>query len=544
MSTAAKKETASEGHGRQIGRVVCVSGSQVIVVAGQPGGGGGEAASGAFKKGALVKMLMPGTTVFGMVTGLSVPVPAADGRDETRLAELELIGESRVRHDGRPARFRRGITAYPALGDTVFSVGHADLASVYAPPAASTIRIGTVHQDRSRPVRIAPDELLGKHFALLGTTGCGKSCAVTLILKALLESHPNAHVVVLDPHNEYAKAFGASAEVLGPDTLNLPYWLLNGEEIASVILGAKHDLRNTDTICAILNEFIPIAKRAFMKSGYEDVPITVNTPVPYRLSDLTALLDETMGRLDKPDSLAPYRWLKARLEVLCADSRFAFMFGGIAVQDNMARILARIFRIPAEGRPLSIIDLSGVPSEVLNIVVSVLCRMTFDFALWSRGAQPILLVCEEAHRYAPADASLGFEPTKEALARIAKEGRKYGVALGMVSQRPSELAPGILSQCNTTFAFRLTSLRDQEIVRGVTADSAYGLLDFLPSLGDAEAVVVGEGVPLPLRLTFDQLPPEEQPRSGTASFSSSWQDGGYGEDFVAEVVERWRRQQR
>jgi DNA helicase HerA-like ATPase len=251
-----------------------------------------------------------------------------------------------------------------------------------------------------------------------------------------------------------------------------------------------------------------------------------------------------MGRLEKPESLTPYRWLKGRLEVLCADSRFAFMFGGISVHDTMVKILSRLFRIPVRGKPVTIIDLSGVPSEVLNVVVSVLCRMTFDFALWSRGAQPILLVCEEAHRYAPANPALGFEPTKEALARIAKEGRKYGVSLCIVSQRPSELAPGILSQCNTTFAFRLTSLRDQEIVRGLTTDGAHGLLDFLPSLGDAEAIVAGEGVTLPLRLRFDPLPAERQPHSGSARFSSSWQRASRDEAFVAEVVERWRRQER
>ncbi len=525
----------------QIGRVVCVSGSQVIVIidpVGEPGD-----VSGLLKKGGLVKMRMPGTRVFGMVTGLSVPVPAHGVGAEIRLAELELIGEVKDgRRDGRS--FRRGIRIYPALGDAVWSVTTGDLAEVYAPSARSTIRIGTIHQDQSRPVFVSPDDLLGKHFAILGTTGCGKSCAVTLILKAILEQHPNAHVVVLDPHDEYAQAFGESAEVLGQETLQLPYWFLNSEEIASVILGPKHALGNADAICAILNEFIPAAKRAYQKGEDPGLPITVNTPVPYRLSDLNRLLDTTMGRLEKPENLAPYRWLKSRLEVLATDSRFAFMFGGIAVQDNMAKILSRILRIPVEGKPISIVDLSGVPSEILNIVVSVLCRMTFDFALWSRASQPILLVCEEAHRYAPADARSGFEPTKEVLARIAKEGRKYGVSLCMISQRPSELAPSILSQCNTTFAFRMTGLRDQEIVRGITADSAYGLLDFLSSLGDAEAVVVGEGVPLPLRVCFDRLPPEQQPRSGTACFSERWQEDAETEIFVAEVVQHWRRQQR
>ena len=533
----------SEAGEQQVGRVVCVSGSQVVVVI--EAAEGAEAAPLPLHKGSLVKMAAPDGTIFGIVSGLSIPVPgrAAEG-GEVRLAELELIGEAHARGGERPPAFRRGISAFPALGDAVLAVTREDLACVYAPSAASTVRIGTVHLDRSQPVLIAPDDLLGKHFAVLGTTGSGKSCAVSLILQRLLESHANAHVLLLDPHNEYGRAFAGAAELLGPDSLQLPYWLLNSEEIASVILGSRPPSHERGAVTTILGELIPLAKSLLQRERYGDLHITVDTPLPYRLTDLARLLDDAMGRLEKPESLTPYRWLKSRLELLTADSRFGFMFGGISVQDNMAKILARLFRIPVDGKPVTIIDLSGVPSEVLNVVVSVLCRMTFDFALWSRGAQPILLVCEEAHRYAPADPALGFEPTKEALARIAKEGRKYGVSLCLVSQRPSELAPGILSQCNTTFAFRLTSLRDQEIVRGLTTDGAHGLLDFLPSLGDAEAIAAGEGVTLPLRVRFDRLPAARQPHSGTAGFSSAWRGASRDEAFVAEVVERWRCQRR
>ncbi len=529
----------------QIGRVVCVSGSQVVMVI-EPCGAAEDGANGTpLHKGGLVKMRMPDSTIYGIVSGLSIPVPARTAGDgEVGLAELELIGETRPTDALRPGRFRRGISAFPPLGAPVLPVNQDDLACVYAPSASSTVRIGTVHLNRSQPVLISPDDLLGKHFAILGTTGCGKSCALSLILQRILENHTHAHVLLLDPHNEYPRAFAGKAEILGPDSLQLPYWLLTSDEIASVIVGNKPQSRDRAAVIAILNELIPIAKASFQRERPSGLQITVDTPVPYRLTDVTRLLDVAMGRLEKPQSLAPYRWLKTRLEVLSADSRFAFMFGGISVQDNMAGILSRMFRMPVNGKPVTIIDLSGVPSEVLNVVVSVVCRTTFDFALWSRGAQPILLVCEEAHRYAPANPALGFEPTKEALARIAKEGRKYGVSLCIVSQRPSELAPSILSQCNTTFAFRMTSLRDQEIVRGLTTDTANGLLDFLPSLGDAEAIVAGEGVALPLRVQVDHLPPERQPQSGTARFSKSWQGDCPDESFVAAVVERWRRQQR
>ena len=168
----------------------------------------------------------------------------------------------------------------------------------------------------------------------------------------------------------------------------------------------------------------------------------------------------------------------------------------------------------------------------------------FDFALWSDGTVPVLLVCEEAHRYAPLDSNLGFEPAKRALSRIAREGRKYGVSLCVVSQRPSELAAGLLSQCNTIFALRLSNQNDQDFVRSAMPESGYGLLDFLPSLGNAEAVVVGEGIAVPMRMNFDPLPSGRMPSRGDASFSTSWRTSDTKRDFVSSVVDRWRRQER
>jgi DNA helicase HerA-like ATPase len=203
--------------------------------------------------------------------------------------------------------------------------------------------------------------------------------------------------------------------------------------------------------------------------------------------------------------------------------------------------LSQLFRVPVAGKPVTIVDLSSVPSEVLNVVISVLCRMTFDFALWSDGAVPVLLVCEEAHRYCSLDSKVGFEPTKRALARCAKEGRKYGVSLCLVSQRPSELALEVLSQCNTIFALRLSNTVDQEFLRGALRESALGLLEFLPALRNAEAIAMGEGVSVPMRLCFDDLPESRRPHSGTASFSSAWAQEVGEAGFLASVIGRWRR---
>jgi hypothetical protein len=183
-----------------------------------------------------------------------------------------------------------------------------------------------------------------------------------------------------------------------------------------------------------------------------------------------------------------------------------------------------------------------LPSEIINVVVSVLARLAFDFGLWSGGQIPITFVCEEAHRYVPIDRTLGFEPTKRAISRIAKEGRKYGVSLCLVTQRPAELDPTILSQCSTIFSFRLSNERDQEILKAGISDAARSLLDFMPTMGAGDAITFGEGVALPTRVKFDMLPANAWPRSNTASFTEGWAREAPSENFLQDVVTRWRQQ--
>ncbi len=222
------------------------------------------------------------------------------------------------------------------------------------------------------------------------------------------------------------------------------------------------------------------------------------------------------------------------------------MFSKLIVRDNMVEVFGRILRIPVSRKPITIIDISGVPSEIVDVVVSVLCHSIFDFALWSERSRalPVLLVCEEAHRYVPRDDDTAFGPTKRAISRIAREGRKYGVSLCLVSQRPSELSASILSQCNTLFALRMSNERDHNFVRNALPDGALGLLSALPALRAQEAVVVGEGVTVPTRLRFDDLDPAHRPMSGTACFSRAWREDREQQSFVAETVDRWRKQAR
>jgi DNA helicase HerA-like ATPase len=233
--------------------------------------------------------------------------------------------------------------------------------------------------------------------------------------------------------------------------------------------------------------------------------------------------------------------LLSRIDGLRNDGRYAFMFENANVGgDTMGEILTYLFRLEPNGQPLTVLQLAGLPVEVVDAVVSLLSRLAFDFGLWSDGAMPMLFVCEEAHRYASADRAVGFAPTRRALLRIAKEGRKYGVCLGLVTQRPAELDPTIISQCSTLFAMRMVNDRDQALLRSAVTDAAANLVAFVPSLGTREVVGFGEGFPLPTRLSFKSLAEERVPRAETFREDAPADEVVNGQSFVKQVVERWR----
>jgi len=500
-----------------------------------------------------VTIKTPQSTVVGVISGLSTPMPSTDLADpEMRLAELELVGEIQDEPDQYQSLFRRGITSYPSLGDKAYPATKTEIEMVYDPGERAKVAIGTLHQNPSMDAYVLVDQLLSKHFAVLGTTGSGKSCGLALILRGILQQSDNARVILLDPHGEYRSTFGDSAEVITPENLDLPYWLLNQDEIVEVLVGDDSLREEQIDIMATL---IPEAKRLYSSGGGGNSSVSLrrmgslsrvslDTPTPYRMSDVMILLDNMAGKLGRSNDVLPFRRLRNRIEHLGVDGRYAFMFGNLQVLDNMTDVLARIFRIPKDGKPITIVDLSGVPSEIVNVVVSVLARMAFELALWSNGRVPLTLVCEEAHRYVPRDSSLGFEPTKRALSRIAKEGRKYGVSLGLVSQRPSEISATILSQCNTVFAMRMSNQVDQQFVNAAVSVSSGNLLDFLPSLGDTEAIAIGEGVTLPMRLAFNHLDKKYQPTGKSADDTDSTPDSDQDDDFLEEVVTTWRCQKR
>ena len=494
--------------------------------------------------GKFVSIRCATSTVVAMITDVtSENMKASDSYIAS--AGVDLLGE--ILGGDRP-KFQRGVTHYPTIGDTVELITSQELRTVYAPSGADQINVGTLQQDRSVIAYVDVEEMLSKHFAVLGSTGVGKSTGVSLLLNEILKARPNLRLFLLDVHNEYGRCFGERAQVLNPRNLKLPFWLFNFEEIVDVLFAGRPGVPEE---LDILAEVIPLAKGIYTQYQNSDrlglkradpkqIGFTVDTPVPYRLVDLISLIDERMGKLENRSSRIIYHKLISRIETVRNDPRYTFMFDNANVGgDTMAEVISYLFRLPAQGKPMTIMQLAGFPVEVVDSVVSVLCRMAFDFGLWSDGVSPLLFVCEEAHRYAAADRNIGFGPTRKAISRIAKEGRKYGVYLGLITQRPAELDATIISQCNTLFSMRLANDRDQALLRSAVSDAAANLLTFIPSLGTREVLAFGEGVALPTRLRFKEVPPHQLPRSESASQTVP-SAAGHDMHFVSAVLERWR----
>ncbi|QGY06129.1 DUF87 domain-containing protein [Methylobacterium mesophilicum SR1.6/6] len=532
-------EGRNEGLASRMGSVTSIEGSKVhLELVGQNGRPDVRVTVGNF-----VRIQAGAAALIGIITTLA----SSNGRQPGACASLDLLGEF-VFEDGAK-RFQRGVTSYPAIGDAVDLLPPGDLRIVYQVSGSHTASVGALYQDPETPACIKVEDLLTKHFAVLGTTGVGKSSGVAVILDQVLNARETVRIFLLDVHNEYASCFGDRASVIAPHNLKLPFWLFNLEEIADIIYGGRSPV---DEEIEILAEVIPLAKSKYAQ--YKEASdrqivkrtigkgagFTVDTPVPYVLQDLISLIDERMGRLENRVSRMHYHRLITRIETIRNDPRYGFMFENANVGgDMMGEILAHLFRLDPDGRPMTIMQLAGLPMEVVDAVVCVLCRLAFEFGIWSEGAIPLLFVCEEAHRYASADRSVGFTPTRRALSRIAREGRKHGVYLGLVTQRPAELDATIMSQCSTLFAMRMTNDRDQAFLAAAVSD-AVNLLSFVPSLGTGEVIAFGEGVPMPVRMKFRALPPERQPRNDVSGRSAGAGEAVAGAAFVGAVVERWR----
>jgi uncharacterized protein len=528
-----------------LGRVVSVGGSQVMVEFSAAVLSSGETD---LTIGAFLGIWNGRTLVVGSLCDISLHKLADGQQSEPATGRVDLLGELFLDKPGA-GYFQRGVTSYPRIGSPIVPVSHDELCIIFDSVGPNTINIGYLQQDTSIGAYIDVDDMVRKHFAIFGSTGAGKSSAVSVLLREIMAARQNLRILLIDPHNEYAACFEDRAHVVRPGNLRLPYWLFNFDEMQEIIFGRHRDVEDE---VGLLAELIPLAKNEYAKKavgnpgtyrslGPEGGRYTVDTPVPYRMNELISIAEARMGKLENGAVAGQYRRLVSRIQSVRKNPRYSFIFDDDAVgSDTMVDILCELLRLQGGGQQMTIVQLAGFPAEVFDAIVSVLFRLAFEFGLWSDGALPLLIVCEEAHNYANADRSVGFRPAREAVSRIAKEGRKYGVFLGLVTQRPAQLDPTLISQCSTVFAMRMANEDDQRIVHAAVSDPGNRLLGFLASLGTREALAFGAGVPVATRLRFKELPDEFIPTSEAVWGGRIDAGTPVDRNLVASVVARWR----
>lgn len=477
------------------------------------------------------------------------------GSDE-RIIEADLFGEGEWTNDpaasGWKLDFQRGVATYPLPQQTVYMTPKAELRILYKQSNGPTIAIGE-HVGASGATCYAQlNELLGKHTAILGSTGSGKSATVAALIHSILDYGKstdgapwNPRIIILDPHNEYCGAFPNHSRLCTDDaSLSLPYWLLSFQEALGLIVGRTEHAATSQS--NIIKSALLVARKLGADAiGVDKTRITVDSPVPYKLEDFEAAIRNDMPTQgSKQDS---WQNVLGKIEALRNDRRLEFLmksWDGSAT-DPLPGVLAQL--VGGTAQPC-VIDLSGVPNEVAGICSAVMARTLFSLKVWQtseeREKDPVLFVCEEAHRYVPNRGEAQYEAAQEAIRRIAKEGRKYGIGLLLVSQRPSEVEDTVLSQCNSWIVLRITNDSDREHVRSILPDAMAGLTKMLSGLRRREAIFVGQSAVLPSRIMIRKLEEKFLPHSKDIEFDKGWANPPLDGNELAKLGSRWRYQEK
>ena len=508
--------------------------------------------------------------------------------DTGRWMHVQLVGEALA------GVFERGISQYPNIGDGVHLATEATLARIYASEGFGQIVIGTLSSAESIQARIGLDELVTRHSAILGSTGSGKSTTVASLLRSITEEtaepgYPNARILMLDVHGEYSGALSDVATVFsvdpqeGENKLLVPYWALDTNDLLEFLTGGVEGPRETAFTDRIFEMKVAVSALEDFP-GVESGSITVDTPLPFSLKQLWYdLIDYELTTFEGDDRDIPALLEEGEPEKLVAPKYKPHAMGakgpfinseavGIRRQLNLlrSRMLDRRYDFllhPGPWEPdldgrverdmdellrgwiggpntITILDLSSVPSLVLERLVGSILKIVYEALFWSREKseggidRPLLVVMEEAHRYLSPE---GDGVAGETVNKIAKEGRKYGVGAMVISQRPSEVDETVLSQCGTYFALRLSNPLDRQRVQGTLPDGLVSLLDVLPVLRTGEAIVMGEAAKLPMRCRITLPSEERRPRSVDPLVAEQWslgrKNGGYD-----RIVASWRAQ--
>lgn len=505
----------------------------------------------------------------------------SDGVDEAELvptpADLVrgvLIGTFRTVDGEKKNTFKRGADSFPQIDRDCFTIDAANLQRFMGilgadVPDAERLTLGVFVTDRTASAIVSGDKFFQRHAAILGSTGSGKSYAVALILeRASKLKHPN--IIVFDMHGEYSPladlangGFASRFRIAGPgdleqpapDSLFLPYWLLNRDEMLSMIVDRSD--QNAPNQASRFTLHVRDLKRKTLEMEHKpDVAMTftVDSPIPYQMKELVQLLvdDDTAkgvgvtGKPVKGDWEGRLSRFISRLEAKLEDRRYGFMFAPPASASAYGWLAAQVAGLLGTdgGRGIKVIDFSEVPSDVLPVVTGTLARLLYDVQFWMDPVKrtPVSLLCDEAHLYLPVrdDADAVQRQALGAFERIAKEGRKYGFSLVVVSQRPSDVSKTILSQCNNFLSLRLTNESDQAVIKRLMPDSLAGLTSVLPLLDTGEALMLGDAVLLPSRIRLDA--PVVAPNSATRDFWKEWGTVSSDAAAIQTAVESLRSQ--
>ena len=496
-------------------------------------------------------------------------------RDE-RVIEADLFGEGEWKFDvdsGEPSmKFDRGVATYPLPQQTLYLTPKSELRNIYGSRGKKVIRLGEHVGSGGAPCYADLNELLGKHTAILGSTGAGKSGTVAAILHSILSKGRESNyakwqpkIVILDPHNEYGKAFQCHKRLSTDEgTLSLPYWLLDLNETIDLLIG-RTEFAATSQANIVKNALLTVRSKAAETLQLDPDKLTVDSPVPYELGDPSGLDEFGMGSDGQPYTTGlvgainnqrpdnknrsqheDYNRVLRKLDSLMKDGRLSFMMRPwTGNNDEIRNVLNQVIDQDSQ---LIVVDLSGIPNEIAGTASAALVRTLFSIKIWQtneeRHRSPVLLVCEEAHRYIPNSGEAQYASAQDAIRRIAKEGRKYGVGLFLVSQRPSEVESTVLSQCNSWIVLRTSNEADRSHVRGILPDSLEGLTKMLSGLRRQEAIFVGQAATLPSRIMIRDLPEDELPASNDIDFDKGWQTNGISDVQLTTIAERWRYQMR
>jgi len=525
--------------------------------------------------------LVGAVTMLGIAELSAQPEPSQIAHQGERWLKVQLLGELDALGE-----FHRGVSTFPAIDDEVRFATSPELAAIYPPEQEGFIPVGRLSTSRGDILRLDLPRLVTRHTAVVGSTGSGKSSTVARIIQAVLgHGLYRANVVVIDPHGEYARAFGDSATVMsvtgeGDSALSIPYWALGLDDLIRAFIGAGSTVN--PVVRNKVEELVLAKRREYLqKSGWTSPSpddITVDTPVPYDLREVWYELDfhnratvsdtKTSGNhavLDHGDATAlrpatfepynvgggsphqcptygHYRPLPDRMRVRLKDPRFSFLsrsFPDPLEPDPLPECLSQWLGIR---RPISVLDFSGVPSEAADVAIGAVLTLLFEVSVACPPeagigrARPIWIVLEEAHRFIGQSVAETAGAAKHATERIAREGRKYGLGLMVVSQRPAELSETALSQCGTFIAMRLTNPGDQNRIKSALPDTVANLAEALPSLRTGEALVTGEAITLPTRVMIER--PRPEPAAEDPGIHS-WK-GDEAENDIEMAVSRWR----